>query len=44
MQHVMEGGVEVQRAVEVVENKTGMSVPFPVVLEKRFRLANTSAP
>jgi hypothetical protein len=40
----MEGGVEVQRAVEVVENKTGMSVPFPVVLEKRFRLANTSAP
>ncbi len=43
MQHVVEGGVEVQRAVEVVENKTGMSVPFPVLLEKRFRLANAGA-
>jgi hypothetical protein len=40
----MEGGVKVKRAVEVVENKTGMSVPFPVVLEKCFRLANTGAP
>ena len=30
--HVLEGRVELQRAVEVVENISGMRVPLPVEL------------
>ena len=30
--YMLEGGVELQRAVEVVENKSRMRVPLPVEL------------
>jgi len=40
--HMLEGGVEVERAVEVVEHEPWMCVPLSVVLQQRFEGGNAT--